>query len=272
MGCYTGSDIEPTKPKSGPSTSVDGTDPANAALVGVPCDVADVLAKRCTGCHGTALTGGAPNALTSYDDLATASKTDPSKSYAQLSIDRINDRKKPMPPEGGMAPAEIAILQKWIADGMPKGDCAAPGSTVDPAIYNTPVQCSSKDTWTRGNAGSSLMHPGVACIDCHEQMGRGPVYSVAGTIYPTAHEPDDCFGSSADVQIIVTGADGRSQTLTPNSAGNFFSRTRVTMPYKVKVVAGGKTREMVGAVDKGDCNACHTEKGTEKAPGRVMAP
>ena len=43
------------------------------------------------------------------------------------------------------------------------------------------------------NAGSSSMHLGMVCIRCYS-MGRGLSLSVAGTVYPTVREPDDCNG------------------------------------------------------------------------------
>ena len=34
---------------------------------------------------------------------------------------------------------------------------------------------------------------------------------------------------------MITGADGRTLTLAPRAAGNFYSETRVTLPYRAKV-------------------------------------
>jgi hypothetical protein len=115
------------------------------------------------------------------------------------------------------------------------------------------------------------MRPGHACIDCHSR-DEGPIYSIAGTVYPTAHEPDDCNGVASGVTVVVTGADGKTYSLPVNAAGNFGFTIRVATPYRVKVVGNGKTREMIAPVTDGDCNSCHTVTGTEKAPGRVMAP
>lgn len=269
FGCYTGSHIEPDRGAAA-STDTSATEGQNDGNVsGVPCDVADVLARKCNSCHGSFLSGGAPNSLTSYEDLASASRTDPAKSFAELSIDRMKETRKPMPPSGGIDPADVAILERWITAGMPKGSCSAGGKSE----YDTPEVCTSKEEWTRGNHESPLMHPGVPCIDCHTQMREGPIYTIAGTLYPTAHEPDDCNGvSSASVKVVITGADGKVTTLSVNEAGNFFTRTKIAMPYRAKIVSGEKTREMKDPAKSGDCNTCHSVKGAEKAPGRVMAP
>lgn len=282
VGCYTGGNISPES-KSGSSgsnttsTSVDGSDPAAAATFdGLPCDVAKVLADKCSSCHGAKLGGGAPNHMTSYDDLVAASQSDPSKTVAELSVVRMQASKNPMPPDGADA-ADAAVLQAWIKAGAKQSTCSDPSIIpADPVDdpYATATVCTSKSTWTRGDRGSTSMHPGVACIDCHDS-DRGPSYVAAGTVYPTAHEPDDCNGSNdASLQVVITDKNGKTYTQTVNSVGNFYfsSRTTIATPYTAKIVSGSKSRAMQTAQTDGDCNKCHTEKGTEKAPGRLMAP
>ena len=115
------------------------------------------------------------------------------------------------------------------------------------------------------------MRPGGACITCHTMRG-GPAYAVAGTVYPTAHEPNDCNGVSGAVTVVVTDKNGVVTTLPVNGVGNFSSRARIAAPFNVKVVNGAKQRVMAGALTAGDCNSCHTLAGVNGAPGRVMAP
>ena len=103
-------------------------------------------------------------------------------------------------------------------------------------------------------------------------MRGGPRYTVAGTVYPTAHEPNDCNGVNAGLTVVVTDANGAVTNLPVNGVGNFRSSTRIAAPFKVKVTDGTKERVMVGTLTAGDCNTCHTEAGTNGAPGRVMAP
>lgn len=146
--------------------------------------------------------------------------------------------------------------------------------------YGTPTTCTSGKTWMSGTAGSSIMEPGHACIDCHSKMGA-PTFLVAGTVYPSAHEPDDCNGKSG-ISVVITDANGKVFTLPTNSAGNFAcgkvarsgfpACVGLTMPYNAEVVANGVVRHMVGKQTTGDCNSCHTETGANSAPGRIMAP
>ena len=121
------------------------------------------------------------------------------------------------------------------------------------------------------------MHPGVACIHCHSSGGEeeGPLFVLAGTVYPTPHEPNDCNGVAAGTgaTIVITDADGVEHPLTPNAAGNFYmERPTIPLPYTAKVAYDGRERIMVEAQDDGDCNGCHTEAGASRATGRIFLP
>ena len=116
------------------------------------------------------------------------------------------------------------------------------------------------------------MSPGGACNACHAAGGgEAPIFSVAGTVYPTAHEPNDCNGL-ANVTVVITDSTGKQLSLVTNSAGNFSSTGTITPPYQAKVVSGSSVRAMISSQTSGDCNSCHTEAGTGGAPGRIMAP
>lgn len=164
--------------------------------------------------------------------------------------------------------------------GYPVSDQTAssqPGTdTTEPSgnIFDTPITCTSS-TYRRSEEESPTMKPGGACISCHTSSGEGPRYQIAGTVYPTAHEPDDCSGvdgSANGAQVIVVDATGAEIVLSVNSAGNFYSRETIAFPYHAKVVQDGQERAMLAAQQSGDCNACHTESGANQAPGRIMLP
>ena len=109
-------------------------------------------------------------------------------------------------------------------------------------------------------------------------MSDGPTTTLGGTLFPTAHEPIDCNGTSAGGAAVVqiTDAAGQVFSLPVNQAGNFYllagGSPAITMPYRAKIIANGKERAMSAAQSTGDCNSCHTEAGTNGAPGRIMAP
>jgi hypothetical protein len=124
------------------------------------------------------------------------------------------------------------------------------------------------------------MRPGEPCRKCHVVLGQatGKTFDVGGTVYLTAHEPDDCNGVNVSgAVVVITDAKGAEHTLAVNSVGNFYHNDlfgfgAFPMPIQAKVVYGGKERVMATPVSTGDCNSCHTETGTSGAPGRIMLP
>ena len=304
VGCYTGpnGDLSPATPM--PASAIDGTEPGSgvdgtsaeggvtsAAPEGVPCDVAKVFATSCTSCHGARPSHGAPSSLVTYEDLLAKSDSDPRRTAAEVSLERMKSTKDVMPPDGAIAAAEIAIVEKWIGAGMPKGSCATKSATADGGGVGTPpagdggvgvgtkdgggapapTVCTSGTTWAQGTPSSALMQPGKKCIACHSANG-GPSFTIAGTVYPTIHEPDACNGiGGGNMSVLIIDATGKSHSMPVNAAGNFTRVTGIPMPYKAMIVNGTKTREMKTPQTDGDCNGCHTEQGNH-APGRILAP
>ena len=157
--------------------------------------------------------------------------------------------------------------------------------------------CTSGQFWSSDDDdGSSRMHPGRACIACHEQGGGdgdgdhddddgdgdhhkddddAPALVIAGTVYPTSHEPDDCEGST-DAEVDITDANGVVYKLEVNSSGNFLLKQKdaksFAMPFSASVTRGGAVRAMMASQTSGDCNACHTQAGENGAPGRILDP
>jgi hypothetical protein len=132
--------------------------------------------------------------------------------------------------------------------------------------------CMSDSWWNRGNSGSPLMRPGGDCIGCHQDMGEGPRYTVAGTVYRELDEPDDCDGAM-NVVVEIVDAKGDVWTQTVNSAGNFFMKdSAMVFPVTTRVIEGDLERVMVAPIQTGNCASCHTADGTDGAPGRVIAP
>ena len=261
----------------GDGINTTGMGAGTGAATGLPCDVQQLLENRCIGCH----LGPSPPPLLTYAELLKPS-SDPTKNLAQKSLERMKSTTSPMPPAPAVAPtaAEIATFEAWVTAGTPMGAVCTPppgdagaggadGGTTNP--YNTPTVCTSNKTWNNGNEGSSVMRPGGACITCHTMRG-GPAYTVAGTVYPTAHEPNDCDGVNGGVTVVVTDANGAVTNIAVNSVGNFNSRANIVAPFHVKLVNGAKVRAMAGALTAGDCNSCHTVAGANGAPGRLMAP
>lgn len=161
-------------------------------------------------------------------------------------------------------------------DLRPRRDAGTGSDAGNP--YNTPTTCTSGTYWMGGDTKSPDMHPGVPCRKCHVLLGSasGKEFDIAGTVYPTAHEPDDCNGL-AGVTVVITDANNVDHPFNVTNAGNFyhedaFGFAKIAVPYKAKVVRNGMTRAMSAAQTDGNCNNCHTETGAQNAPGSIMAP
>lgn len=249
---------------SGASSS-GGSSSGNAAATGMPCDVQAVLNAKCSAsCH----LSGSSLPMQSYADLVAPSKSNPAKKMVEVSVTRM--QAGTMPSGGGASAADIAAFQSWIAAGLPKGTCGgADGGAPDASNpYNTPLVCTSGNT-SPPSEGTN-MAPGRACGSCHGSS------LFAGTVYPTAHEPNNCRGANgttSGAKVVITGANGKTIQLPVSSGGNFIAGYNgVTLPYSVKVVVGTKERAMASKTSVGDCNSCHTASGASGAPGRIMLP
>jgi hypothetical protein len=245
---------------------------------GLPCDIQTFLTSTCDSCHGTTPSGGAPRSRVTYADLTKADPSNASMTEAQVALQRMQSATSPMPPSPASVAtsAEIATMQNWINSGYPSGSCGGDAGPPPSDPLNAPPTCTSKTTWAQGTNGSGSMEPGQACISCHAGTGgEAPKFVIAGTLYPTGHEPDNCNGvnGSTGATVVVTGNNGTVLTLKPNSVGNFYSSTTLPPPYQAKVVnAAGVERVMSGTASTGDCNSCHTQTGANSAPGRITLP
>ncbi len=239
---------------------------------GLPCAVQTVLADRCWSCHGVTPTQDAPTALTTYEALTT--KGAGGKTQAELSLERMKNTGKPMPPSGVPSADAVAAFEAWIAAGTPRGTCGAVES-----VFDQPSQCKAGKSLVREGDD---MAPGGACVDCHTKKNeRKVLFTAAGTVFPFGHEADNCKGSNGlrvGMKVVITGADGAVIELPVNRVGNFSTMKAIKKPYRAKVVVGDQERIMETEQTNGDCNACHTAEGTtttkggDPAPGRIVEP
>jgi hypothetical protein len=260
---------------TGGSPGIGGAPGGTNALL--PCDVQAVYQSHCVGCHAQPPVNGAPMPLQSYANLTAPSLTSATMTFAQRTVVRMQSTTAPMPPSPGTraTAAEVQTVNNWIAAGYPAGTCGAGGAgggTPDP--LGTAARCTSGTTWTGGNNGNPQMNPGRACISCHAGQEDAPRFTIAGTLYPTGHEPNLCNGVNGTngARVVIVAAANRTITLTPNAAGNFMYTGAVTTPYRAKVTYQGRERIMPVAQTSGDCNSCHTQTGTNGAPGRITLP
>jgi hypothetical protein len=246
---------------------------------GLPCDVAALLLAKCTSCHSNPPVAYAPMALMTYADLTAPSKSDATKSNAVVSLARMKSATSPMPalPAAPASAAQIAAFEAWVNAGTPMGSCGDVDAGPNP--FDAPAQCTS-NTITNVDEGST-MKPGVACVSCHNSDPEAPDLTLGGTAYATPHEPDNCnaqveMGPGINTAVVeITDKNGTVIPLTVNSVGNFYrksSKGALAVPYTAKIKYNGVERVMVTAQMSGDCNSCHTQTGTQGAPGRILLP
>jgi mono/diheme cytochrome c family protein len=259
---------------AGPLGPADASASTTGSASGLPCAVSVVLREHCQVCHADP-PRTAPIALVTYDQLLRPAPSDGARRVADVALTRMEQGT--MPPGGPAVPADQrAVLATWLAAGAPRESCAGELPPTDAGVassaFDTPTQCSSGDMWEAKDEEGPQMRPGGPCLACH-RANQGPMLSIAGTVYPTAHEPENCHGADdSDIRVVITGADGRVLELRVNSAGNFYSEQPVARPFTAKVTLEGRERAMGPSQSSGDCNSCHTERGTNGAPGRIMLP
>jgi hypothetical protein len=109
--------------------------PAEATTQPVPCEVSEVLKRRCQSCHAATPVAGVPMALTTWNDFERAAASAPKQPVRELVAQRIHDASRPMPPNKQLPEEELAVLDAWLADGARAGDaavsCGEPAPTQD---------------------------------------------------------------------------------------------------------------------------------------------
>ncbi len=286
----TGSATEATDPSAGESGSSgesdDGAEDTGTVEDGLPCEIDEILQTMCVSCHGPTPSSNAFNSILGRADLLADALTLPGSNVAEAALARFGGSGPPMPPMPGtpLTPEQVADWDAWVAAGFPVGDCT---THPEPDPFDVDPVCTSDVYWTGGLFNEDdEMNPGRECINCHqnpELFGGdegGPVFPFAGTVFPTGHEPDDCYGAdgnASDVSVVITAAGGEELVMHINAAGNFWAEDGdlpddFAQPWTAKVVADGQERLMVAPLEHGDCNVCHTQDGAEDAPGRIIIP
>jgi len=179
--------------------------------------------------------------------------------------------------------------------GSPALGSDAGTATTPDLTFRGPSVCASGQSWSGGgndddeherkkqddDEGSPDMLPGRACIACHA-WNEAPTFSIAGTVFPRGHVPDDCLPTVAEATdlahatVVITDVNDQVLTLALTSTGNFARIDEgygaVAFPVTARVVYQGKERPMLTPQRSGDCNGCHTDRGESGAPGRITLP
>lgn len=119
-----------------------------------------------------------------------------------------------------------------------------------------------------------LMLPGEDCTRCHRtgsSYDKAPVWTVAGTVYPSADS--GASNGVPSVNIIVSDATGvMLETLRTNAAGNFYTSRSFPEGYRVELEYQGEHIAMPCPPPSGGCAKCHSDPPIGFAPGRIFVP
>jgi hypothetical protein len=124
-----------------------GTSTPDGAAGSQWCQVKAVLDQHCTACHDGEGTAGTPMGLTSYTDLTANSALYAGTKVYQRVGARMSDPTRPMPPQGGVAAADKALVDAWIAAGAPGNAserCAPVAGPPVPGANEWPADCEEK--------------------------------------------------------------------------------------------------------------------------------
>lgn len=128
----------PAQPGAGPNGE-ENKPPTIETKTGLPCDVDDVLKKRCQTCHAPNAGFGTSTSLVTWDDLQ---KVHPSgKRVFELVKDRIHNQARPMPPSPRpmLEAGELAVLDSWLDKGAASSDATCTNEVPPDAVK--PLSC-----------------------------------------------------------------------------------------------------------------------------------
>ncbi len=102
----------------------------SAAGPGFPCEVYEVLQRKCLRCHGDPTENGAPFTLATWQDTQADYLGEPRWMAMQNAVETdfmpatfFNDSKTPLvPPVEGLTPNEKQVLLDWFESGAPSAN------------------------------------------------------------------------------------------------------------------------------------------------------
>ncbi|MBK8214291.1 MAG: hypothetical protein IPK71_11135 [Myxococcales bacterium] len=123
-------------------------------------------------------------------------------------------------------------------------------------------------------APGPTMRPGEQCLSCHRAGGQASriPWTAAGTVFRSATSNAEDGVEGAIVEIV--DSTGKTERLTTNAVGNFYTGTPLTKPLTMSVTFEGKTAKMPIPLNAdGACNACHSHPDPiGGAIGRIRIP
>jgi hypothetical protein len=247
-----------------PSGNDAGTAPTQPA--GDWCKVKAVFDKYCTTCHDGQGSFGSPMGLTTLADLTKESAAFPGKKIYERVGARMHDTMRPMPPQGEVAKADMALVDAWIAAKAPgsASETCAPTAMPDGGVpvIPWPEDCEEKYKFLAndGNGGKFAVRPGGQFYQdfMYTAPWKGDVQGVA--FKPVVdnkkvlHHYILYQGSGA---FLVGWSPGKQEEPLPKDVGVFLPASgslRMTVHY-YNALTGAKTEADASGVE-----VCVTKK------------
>ena len=213
-----------------------------SAGAGLPCDVAQLLASKCAGCHSAK--PSAPMALVTFADLTAPARSDPSRRVFEVALERITSADRPMPPSAPMAEADVATFAAWARAGAPQSTCEA-------AEAGTPRAQLPECVLASDCPGDLICRGGSCDVECVTDKDCAPTWSCTETRChpPLASGAGDAgapvsYGPLESASSWTTGAtglpsgsysgtvfDGRYVYFAPDGAGGAALRYDTTVAF-----------------------------------------
>jgi len=139
------------------------------------CAAKEILDDKCGSCHGAETAGGAPMPLATYEDFLAAAPITTGKKVFEVVQSRVHDARRPMPPGRPLDPADMAVIDKWVAEGAKGGECSGHGHPGDgeppkePAVW-PPVGSDKCYRVTVDNDGKGAKQQVAAGTEPHPQV------------------------------------------------------------------------------------------------------
>jgi predicted CxxxxCH...CXXCH cytochrome family protein len=175
-------DIDASTPP--PSTPPPGPQTEPAKNAGFTCEVKRLLTVKCQTCHSDPPQGGAVVPMMTVRQMLAWSVTDPTKTVAEVALERMQNAASPMPPasfNNAATPDEIQAFEAWI-QGNFVGFCqgAVPPNATCTTCHGDATRVGAAGTDPqisiappRGSNGEML--PSQAAVGAHEaHLGVSP--------------------------------------------------------------------------------------------------
>lgn len=263
----------------GSTTTTSPTDPG-PLKTGIPCDVDNILRKKCQTCHSEDPQYGAPQALVTYAQLKNANTL-------ERVVARIKDQARPMPPQpkAMLTADEISTIDSWIRSGAKESAETCNSGATEAAAQKLPctpdqiVISKTKFTMPTGKADQYVCFGmDIPIAQKRHITAFGPHVDNTKILHHILlFQADSSYGdamrecaalSSAQWKLMAGWAPGGTNLVLPEVAG--FPEEKGTTHWIVQLHYNN-VGNLSGQVDNSGFDICTTDQLRPNDAG-ILAP